>query len=144
MQFIFGHAGCAELCSMSFLSTISKVARLKLDLNCPATCSTYLFMVKTKSSYFQKLLTQWKRNPAILPPGNIQKKKIILTLWKKIQCFLAVMSSMTASHTLLKTKNLPILTILLSAATFFQAFMLHKYLSQKYNNSINAGKKKKK
>lgn len=50
------------------------------------------------------------------------------------------MSSMTVSHTQ-KTKNFPILTSLLSVTKFFQAFMLHKYLSQKYNNSMNVEKK---
>lgn len=58
VQICLYSAGYAKLCSIYFLFILSKVARLKLDLNCPAGCSTYLSMVKTKSSCFQKLLKQ--------------------------------------------------------------------------------------
>lgn len=58
-------AGYAELCSIYFLFTMSKITGSKLDINCPANCSTYLSIDKTKCSCFWKLFKQWKRHPAL-------------------------------------------------------------------------------
>lgn len=74
-------------------------------------------------------------------PLVILWKKNFYTV-KKIQSPLAVMSSMTVSYTLLKIKNLSIPIIILPVKTSYQFFILQKCLSQKYNSSINVGRKK--
>lgn len=62
------------------LSCLVKAVRLKLALNCPASCSIYPSMVKTnpENKSRKQIPTKWKRNSSILPLGNILKNKFLL------------------------------------------------------------------